>query len=325
MLTGLLIGGIVAVVAIGALIVNKNKTSDGGGTSGGSRTSSWDNTSSGTSGRRATPVKPPPPPPQIPPPDITIRVIPEYTGNGKIRVGGDYKNADFITLDYAMLDDSGNADQKSKKWREPVKLVDGKEWWYEAKNVIYGKKYRFAVRAANTKGDEKWAEVEVEGEKEEVHDTDGWPILPAYNGNGRRHENNFGAPRDGGRKHKGLDFNHAGGGDTDLGAPIIATHEGVVERIRRYNEDNDGGGTRIKITSVNKKVSTYYMHLSEVGGFKVGDKITKGQVIGKMGGSGKGKAKYYTSHLHYELIVNGTHINPVKNGKLIDPQQEYVK
>ena len=45
-----------------------------------------------------------------------------------------------------------------------------------------------------------------------------WPINETYNGYGRSHLNNFGAPR-GSRTHQGVDINHIGGGNTDLGAP----------------------------------------------------------------------------------------------------------
>jgi len=63
------------------------------------------------------------------------------------------------------------------------------------------------------------------------------------------------------------------------------------------------------------------MHLSEVGDFKVGDKIYENQEIGKMGGSGFGKENAYTSHLHYELKLNNEKINPIgSDGNPIDPQ-----
>jgi len=58
-----------------------------------------------------------------------------------------------------------------------------------------------------------------------------WPVNKTYNGNGRRHENNWHASRPHGRLHKGVDVNHTGGGNTDQGAPIVATHNGTVTRV----------------------------------------------------------------------------------------------
>ena len=40
---------------------------------------------------------------------------------------------------------------------------------------------------------------------------------------------------------------------------------------------------------------------------KVGDKVTKGQQIGVVGGTGRVTG----AHLHWELIVNGVQVNPV--------------
>jgi murein DD-endopeptidase MepM/ murein hydrolase activator NlpD len=149
-----------------------------------------------------------------------------------------------------------------------------------------------------------------------------WPILAFFKGHAHRHENNFGASRPNGRTHKGVDFNHTGGGNTDLGAPIVATHDGYVSRIEKIGDgDKNAGGTRITITSTEGTVSSSYMHLSEVGDFKVGDKIYENQEIGKMGGSGFGKENAYTSHLHYELKLNNEKINPIgSDGNPIDPQ-----
>jgi RHS repeat-associated core domain len=148
-----------------------------------------------------------------------------------------------------------------------------------------------------------------------------WPILSKYKGFTRRHENNFGAPRPNGRVHIGLDFNFSGGKNTDLGAPILATHTGVVTRVSDISKDKDAGGNRITITSEDGRVSTSYMHLEGVPTVKVGDKIAEGQQIGTMGGTGKGNQDEYLSHLHYELRIDGQSVNPVDvDGNLIDPQ-----
>ncbi|WP_455499166.1 peptidoglycan DD-metalloendopeptidase family protein, partial [Coprobacter sp.] len=151
-----------------------------------------------------------------------------------------------------------------------------------------------------------------------------WPVNPTYNGYGRRHENNFGAPRPNGRTHKGIDINHTGGGNTDKGAPIIATHDGTITKIVSIRGgDKDSGGNRVQITSFDGRVSTYYMHLDAISAsIETGSSVTEGQQIGTMGGSGKGKPDAYTSHLHYEIKIDGVAVNPVTSAtNLLDPQQ----
>ena len=149
-----------------------------------------------------------------------------------------------------------------------------------------------------------------------------WPVNKTYNGNGRRHENNWHAARPHGRLHQGVDVNHTGGGNTDQGAPIVATHNGTVTRVGHAG-DGDGGGNRIKITSADGTVSTSYMHLDATSpGLKVGTEIKEGQQIGTMGRSGANGQSDYTAHLHYEVSVDGTKINPANGANhLVDPQQ----
>jgi len=151
-----------------------------------------------------------------------------------------------------------------------------------------------------------------------------WPVNKTYNGNGHRHENNWHASRPNGRLHQGVDVNHTGGGNTDQGAPIVATHNGTVTKIGHAG-DGDGGGNRIQITSADGTVATSYMHLDATSsGLKVGSEIKEGQQIGTMGRSGaKGQFdKNYKSHLHYEILVNGEKINPADGtSHLVDPQQ----
>ena len=152
-----------------------------------------------------------------------------------------------------------------------------------------------------------------------------WPVNN-YNGKTYRHENNYlqkrGVRADGSiRYHKGVDIN-IGAGSDDLGAPVYATHDGIVERVQRYTDDIDDGGTRIKIRSENGKVATYYMHLQDISdGIEVDAMVSEGQQIGTIGGSGSGKEMKYVPHLHYELFIDGKHSDPT-NGRehLVDPQ-----
>ncbi len=152
-----------------------------------------------------------------------------------------------------------------------------------------------------------------------------WPVNN-YNGKTYRHENNYlknrGVRADGSiRYHKGVDIN-IGAGSDDLGAPVYATHDGIVVRVQRYTDDKDAGGTRIKIQSENGKVATYYMHLQDISdGIELNAMVSEGQQIGTIGGSGSGKEMKYAPHLHYELFIDGKHSDPT-NGRehLVDPQ-----
>lgn len=76
------------------------------------------------------------------------------------------------------------------------------------------------------------------------------------------------------------------------------------------------------ITSVDGTVSTYYMHLNSFANIKKGDFVKEGTIIGYIGGSGKGLQNKYSPHLHYEIIVEGKHIDPViREDILVDPQK----
>jgi murein DD-endopeptidase MepM/ murein hydrolase activator NlpD len=129
------------------------------------------------------------------------------------------------------------------------------------------------------------------------------------------------------RFHYGIDLNYSGGGNTDYGAPIVATHSGKVARIIPLNA-GDGGGRIIVIESPDGSFLTKYMHLSSVS-VQAGDEISEGQTIGLMGASGFGQNRYpkYKAHLHYEIHKrdsNGNYnaINPMQNATTpIDPQQ----
>ena len=148
-----------------------------------------------------------------------------------------------------------------------------------------------------------------------------WPVAQTYNSGERRHENNYGATR-GNRIHQGVDIN-IGTGSADLGAAIYATHDGFVTRLVNIKDgDKNAGGTRIQITSAMGEVSTYYMHLRTVDkNITKGSFISEGMQIGTLGASGFGKEDAYSTHLHYEVRVNGETINPVENdGRLLDPQ-----
>ena len=96
--------------------------------------------------------------------------------------------------------------------------------------------------------------------------------------------------------HRGLDINF-GSGSVDFGAPVLATHDGIVVSIKNTIS---GGGRNILIQSPDGSFQTQYLHLSSII-VAAGQEISEGQTIGLIGGSGRGKEKGYAVHLHYQI------------------------
>jgi murein DD-endopeptidase MepM/ murein hydrolase activator NlpD len=96
--------------------------------------------------------------------------------------------------------------------------------------------------------------------------------------------------------HTGLDFRG------DPGDPIHATAAGTVS-----NAGWSGGyGKMVEIDHGNG-LSTRYGHLSQID-VKVGDEIRIGQVVGRMGSTGRSTGP----HLHYETRIDGEAVDPQK-------------
>ncbi|NPB03024.1 MAG: M23 family metallopeptidase [Thermotogae bacterium] len=111
----------------------------------------------------------------------------------------------------------------------------------------------------------------------------------------------YGVRRDpitGGLKfHEGLDY------AAPEGTPVVATADGIVEKA-----GNNGWGYGIQvIINHGNGVKTRYAHLEEAL-VKVGDTVKRGQVIGLVGTTGRSVGE----HLHYEVIVRGTPVNPMR-------------
>ncbi len=128
---------------------------------------------------------------------------------------------------------------------------------------------------------------------------------------GARLSSNFGMrkhPISGYNKmHKGVDF------AAPIGTPIYAGGNGVVE----YVGNNGGYGKYIRIRH-NNEYKTAYAHLSAYKkGISKGIRVTQGDVIGYVGSTGNSTGP----HLHYEIIYQNKHINPMKlklpSGKIL--------
>ena len=96
--------------------------------------------------------------------------------------------------------------------------------------------------------------------------------------------------------HKGLDIANR------QGTPVVAAADGTVT----FANDKGFWGKLI-IINHGHGMSTRYAHLSKF--FKEpGDSVKRGEIVGKIGSTGRTTGP----HLHYEVRLNGTPINPEK-------------
>ncbi|MCI4590157.1 M23 family metallopeptidase [Sphingobium sp. BYY-5] len=133
---------------------------------------------------------------------------------------------------------------------------------------------------------------------------DGTPKAAAYIPSGRpvaklTLTSNFGVRSDpfngGARMHKGIDI------PGPVGTPIYATADGVVSRAGWAS----GYGNLVQITH-GGGMETRYGHMSKLL-VAANSYVKRGQLIGLMGSTGRSTG----SHLHYEVRVDGTAINPI--------------
>jgi murein DD-endopeptidase MepM/ murein hydrolase activator NlpD len=107
------------------------------------------------------------------------------------------------------------------------------------------------------------------------------------------------------RPHLGADFG------APKGAPVVAIADATVVSAR-YSA---GGGNTVTLRHAGGYESRY-LHLSAFGaGVRAGARVSQGQVIGRVGATGLVTG----AHLHYELLRNGTHVNPVAEQKRNPP------
>ena len=103
------------------------------------------------------------------------------------------------------------------------------------------------------------------------------------------------------RVHSGIDI------ASPVGSDVKAFTDGVVSAV----SDDYFNGMTVVITHEQGVVS-YYMNLDPTlaEGIEVGAEVLAGEVIGCVGTTARAEA-LDPSHLHFELRVNGTHIDPL--------------
>jgi murein DD-endopeptidase MepM/ murein hydrolase activator NlpD len=96
--------------------------------------------------------------------------------------------------------------------------------------------------------------------------------------------------------HPGLDIS------ANRGDPVIATANGTISTAAR-----SGAYGNMVVIDHGFGISTRYAHLDS---FRVrpGDAVRRGEVVGYAGSTGRSTG----SHLHYEVLVYGRHLNPLQ-------------
>ncbi len=96
--------------------------------------------------------------------------------------------------------------------------------------------------------------------------------------------------------HAGVDFS------APRGTPIYSSGAGTVKKIHRSRR---GYGNTVTIDH-GFGYETFYAHIKDINVTK-GQKVTRGQIIGTVGNTGKSTAP----HLHYEVRKNDRTVNPI--------------
>lgn len=97
------------------------------------------------------------------------------------------------------------------------------------------------------------------------------------------------------REHQGVDL------DAGLRDKVFAAEQGVVVKAGAGR----GYGKMVRIKHANG-YETVYAHMNRIS-VREGDRIRKGDVVGQAGNTGTSSGV----HLHFEIIKDGTHVNPL--------------
>lgn len=110
-----------------------------------------------------------------------------------------------------------------------------------------------------------------------------------------------------GTSHSALDLRAA------IGTPVYAAEAGTVDWVQAWDghtkTGNQSYGNLVRILHQpyrGAKLQTYYAHLSQTL-VKQGEAVAEGQLIGYAGNTGNS----FGSHLHFEVRLNGTRVNPL--------------
>ncbi|SUY46679.1 peptidase [Clostridium putrefaciens] len=95
----------------------------------------------------------------------------------------------------------------------------------------------------------------------------------------------------------------------DIGEKVLAVSDGVVEKVE--NDNTEFG--RYMVIDHKNGLKTLYSNLEDTVQIKQGQKISKGQEIGKVGKTaGNYSEEKYGDHLHFEVLKDNIKVDPEK-------------
>ncbi len=100
------------------------------------------------------------------------------------------------------------------------------------------------------------------------------------------------------KMHRGVDWS------APRGTPIMAAGNGTVQKAGW----SSGYGRRIELRHTNGYTTTYNHMTGFAKGVREGARVTQGQIIGFVGSTGLSTGP----HLHYEVLVNGRYMDPMR-------------
>ncbi|MEM6615511.1 MAG: M23 family metallopeptidase [Pseudomonadota bacterium] len=100
------------------------------------------------------------------------------------------------------------------------------------------------------------------------------------------------------RMHKGVDWS------APRGTPIVAAGNGVAAEVQWKS----GYGNWVKLRHANGYETNYAHMTRHAKGLRAGQRVRQGQIIGYVGSTGLSTGP----HLHYEVEVNGRHVDPMR-------------
>lgn len=123
--------------------------------------------------------------------------------------------------------------------------------------------------------------------------------------------------------HDGVDISGTAGQTNiiaSINGEVVATHDGCVSISNTNNEAHlscgGGYGNFVKIQDTRGNITIYAHLYRDSITVEVGDKVLQGQVIGKLGSSGRSTGP----HLHFSLFINGSSVDPTAYADPTDPR-----
>lgn len=229
--------------------------------------------------------------------ELVKKDVSKYIEHGK-KLGITDNDALIYFADYENQNGSGGASSMLKKCKKPYTLdhihAVAKSNYTSRRNRVYAaiKKLKKEGKLNGTNGDL----TNVTGTSGSANAKFIFPVYSASTGKAWR-TLSAGYPRySSGRTHTGIDFS------CPSGSKVVAAMSGKVRRCKRLNYSY---GHYVEIENGDLRVLT--CHMSYIpDSIKPGITVKQGDVLGKSGNTGNSTGP----HCHFEVQVNGQHVNP---------------